>query len=308
MRIFRGLLLLPFLLLSANPADACTCIVSGLDARADVQKQFGRAKAIFEGKVQAIDEIAADPSGSIRYVGVRFLVLHRYKGAEGDSLVVLTAADGAACGYSFKTGEKYLVYAYQDSQDRLQTSYCTRTAILKEAGTDRRYLKVLAKEREKKRREALGPDQVGIVLIEGPADVVDPPAAFEPHHGEARQVALAVGSDHVTIENGVLPGRFLRLKRHLFGAEHRAVRDHQLVECLKGNLLAVLRGELLVGGAQLAAAQSLQVSARDACRPRAEAQQRSGVLYADQHPSDQRKGQPAGQQEHAQAPQEGAAP
>jgi hypothetical protein len=58
------------------------------------------------------------------------------------------AADGI-CGYEFKVGESYLVYAH--GSDRLNTDICTRTEKLVDAGKD---LKVLGKAKALKSRKA----------------------------------------------------------------------------------------------------------------------------------------------------------
>ena len=58
---------------------------------------------------------------------------------EGDKVVVYT--DSSGCGFDFRQGETYLVYASEDEQDtRLQTTACTRTARVSDAGEDLSYL------------------------------------------------------------------------------------------------------------------------------------------------------------------------
>lgn len=58
---------------------------------------------------------------------------------EGDTVVIWT--DTGDCGFDFHKGETYLVYAIEDEQDtRLETSACTRTARVSEAGQDLAYL------------------------------------------------------------------------------------------------------------------------------------------------------------------------
>jgi len=58
---------------------------------------------------------------------------------EGDTVVIWT--DPGDCGFDFRKGETYLVFAIEDEQDtRLETSACTRTARLSDAGEDLAYL------------------------------------------------------------------------------------------------------------------------------------------------------------------------
>jgi hypothetical protein len=56
-----------------------------------------------------------------------------------DVITVWTSADD--CGYNFQKGETYLVYADNDEEtDRIDTSICTRTKRLTDAGPDLAYL------------------------------------------------------------------------------------------------------------------------------------------------------------------------
>lgn len=57
-----------------------------------------------------------------------------WKGPEQETLEVNTR-DPAFCGYPFKEGQEYLVYA-QGGQDRLMVKNCGRTRPLSKAGAD----------------------------------------------------------------------------------------------------------------------------------------------------------------------------
>ena len=60
-------------------------------------------------------------------------------GEKEDVVTVWTAADD--CGYKFQKGETYLVYADNDEEtERIETSICTRTKRLTDAGSDLAYL------------------------------------------------------------------------------------------------------------------------------------------------------------------------
>jgi hypothetical protein len=57
-----------------------------------------------------------------------------WKGGDAAELVVSTAKSGAACGYGFEKGKKYLVYARAAEKDKpLHVSLCSRTRTEKEA-------------------------------------------------------------------------------------------------------------------------------------------------------------------------------
>jgi hypothetical protein len=52
---------------------------------------------------------------------------------------ILTGLGGGDCGYPFQTGSEYVVYAYKNSDGRLETGICSRTRPLAEAGDDVAY-------------------------------------------------------------------------------------------------------------------------------------------------------------------------
>src|SRR5688572_21314275 len=57
----------------------------------------------------------------------------------------MTGLGDADCGYGFRLGGQYLVYAYQNNDKKLQTSICTRTRLLSEASADLEYVRGLSK-------------------------------------------------------------------------------------------------------------------------------------------------------------------
>ncbi len=114
-----------------SAARACDCIgpKPPLEARAE-------SAAVFEGTV-----IGMVPTGYIRNgfpsrVDVTFNVTRVWKGAEMLQVHLSTPGTGSMCGYSFKAGERYLVYARDDGHGQLVTTLCDRTRPLKEAAED----------------------------------------------------------------------------------------------------------------------------------------------------------------------------
>lgn len=57
---------------------------------------------------------------------------------------ILTGFGGGDCGYPFQTGAEYVVYAYKNSDGRLETGICSRTRPLAEAGDDVAYFHSMA--------------------------------------------------------------------------------------------------------------------------------------------------------------------
>jgi hypothetical protein len=71
---------------------------------------------------------------------------------EGGSVVIYT--EPGDCGFNFQKGETYLVYAIEDEQDtRLETTACTRTARVSDAGQDLAYLYFLQNDPQSSRLE-----------------------------------------------------------------------------------------------------------------------------------------------------------
>ena len=98
-----------------KPAQACTCAPSGSPKEA-------LADAVFAGEATSVKVrgglviiSSADP------VTVEFKVSRVWKGPRRDTLTVETERF-ASCGFEFKEGRKYIVYAHNDS-----TGLCTRT-------------------------------------------------------------------------------------------------------------------------------------------------------------------------------------
>lgn len=128
---------------SALPASTvpCTCIDVPL------QEHIAKTDVVFSGMVIAQDTVEVQylpteySSTFLNKIEVRNTILSQgaYKGAVSDTVIVVTAADGAACGYSFAVGNEYLVYAYiRDGV--LSTSICSATKPLANAGADLRLL------------------------------------------------------------------------------------------------------------------------------------------------------------------------
>jgi hypothetical protein len=72
---------------------------------------------------------------------VRFAVSQSYRGISGTTAETITGNGGGDCGYPFRVGESYLVYAYQNPKDnKLYAGICSRTRLLSEASEDLEYI------------------------------------------------------------------------------------------------------------------------------------------------------------------------
>jgi len=121
-------------LLSARPAYACTCAGGGAPCQA-----FFDAPAVFVGKVVSIEE---RPGFRRR---VHLVVGEAFRGVTSQETDIDTGSGGGDCGYSFKVGESYVVYAYpQKDVQALSTSICTRTRPLSDAHDDLTFARAAA--------------------------------------------------------------------------------------------------------------------------------------------------------------------
>jgi hypothetical protein len=132
-KYWGSLLLVVFLsfLFSETPTYACNCVppVSPKEALAE-------SKAVFAGKVVQIYETKIEEPGLGKRPkrAVVFAVEGTWKGVDETHVVVYTGFHEADCGYPFKMGQKYLVYAYGESH--LFASICSLTKPLAEAKHD----------------------------------------------------------------------------------------------------------------------------------------------------------------------------
>jgi hypothetical protein len=101
---FLSVLAISILHLCATQAFACSCADAGAPCRA-----FAGTPVVFTGTVIQIGDhrIAKQPD----YRLVVFAVEHSYRGSTGKYTEVLTGFGGSDCGYAFRQGEQYVVYA-----------------------------------------------------------------------------------------------------------------------------------------------------------------------------------------------------
>ena len=135
-------------LLASPAANACSCVGNGPPC-----ESYGTASAVFAGTVIA-DRVNERPKGErpkideIDWVprAVKFSVEQAFSGGIGTEVEVFTGRGGGDCGYGFKVGQRYLVYAYRH-QDKLSTSICTRTRLFSQATEDLAFLGTLSSAR-----------------------------------------------------------------------------------------------------------------------------------------------------------------
>ena len=118
--------------------SACDCGDPGPPCKA-----FANTPVVFAGRVVKIATISLKaPSGDLYQDRLILLEVERsYRGSVGKTTEVVTGSGGTDCGYDFREGEHYLVYAYPHPESgKLYTGICQRTRPISEAGDDLDYL------------------------------------------------------------------------------------------------------------------------------------------------------------------------
>ncbi len=135
-----------FVLLTSGRVLACSCGGGGQPCQ-----EFGAAAAVFVGTVtdvrtqeaKSVEEARREPGWMP--VVFKFAVVQPFSGVSGAEVEVSTGSGGGDCGYEFKRGETYLVYAYGGREGKpLATGICTRTRPVSEATEDFEFLRGLA--------------------------------------------------------------------------------------------------------------------------------------------------------------------
>jgi len=119
-------------LLPPQCASACQCTMP--PGSRDAERALADSEAVFSGEVVKIDPPSPWKSSATIETDT-FRVSEVWKGPEQKTLEVHTALFGASCGYPFKEGQEYLVYAYAGKQG-LEVDLCNGTQRLTEAEAD----------------------------------------------------------------------------------------------------------------------------------------------------------------------------
>jgi hypothetical protein len=133
--IFRaGILALMVWMVAPGAARACECAMPNAPC-----KVFANTPAVFAGRAT---KIVTSPNGNRT---VDFEVSQAYSGVTEKTVELTTGSGGGDCGYDFKEGVSYLVYAYNGAPPlgevgKLYTGICSRTRPLAEAKDDLDYL------------------------------------------------------------------------------------------------------------------------------------------------------------------------
>jgi hypothetical protein len=109
-------------------ATACSCIQNGPACQA-----YWKTTAVFDATVLAIspqDPTEQRPGWQLAFADkiVKLDVRQSWKGVETGPLEITTGSEGGGCGYPFREGGRYLIFAFRNpNSNRLQASICSLT-------------------------------------------------------------------------------------------------------------------------------------------------------------------------------------
>jgi len=130
-----GLAVLCLVALCSRNASACECGGGGPPC----QNAF-QVDAVFLGTVRALSMLGETTDSRFPRPLVVFAIEQAFRGVQDATVEVTTGMGGGDCGYPFKNGERYVVYALRGRDGRLSTSICTRTRLASQAADDLRFL------------------------------------------------------------------------------------------------------------------------------------------------------------------------
>jgi hypothetical protein len=125
---------------ASRTAHACSCLRPGTPC-----ESYGSAAAVFVGTPISVREADRSNQKDVDWTpkAFKFSVEQSYLGVEGTEIEVFTGRGGGDCGYGFRIGERYLVYA-SNYQNRLTTGICSRTTPFSKATDDLAFLGTLS--------------------------------------------------------------------------------------------------------------------------------------------------------------------
>lgn len=131
-KFLSGLLVLTFLVHSGG-AKACTCAAYPAGIEQAVEVSYARADVVFFGEAIAVKKKRfRTPS----YRDGTFRVRKRWKGSFEDTLLVRSNVGEIACGYDFRLGRSYLIFAHWEPRSEVfTTSFCDLNRTEADAAT-----------------------------------------------------------------------------------------------------------------------------------------------------------------------------
>jgi hypothetical protein len=122
------------LLVSPSRTSACSCI-----GDVPLCQSFWQADAVFSGEIVSFEKTDRQQLLSPRIAQVR--VDRVWRGKMSGTVEVRTGSGHADCGYTFRQGRQYVIYAHRDNAGALTTNHCSPTKEMTRASADLEFFK-----------------------------------------------------------------------------------------------------------------------------------------------------------------------
>ena len=204
--------------LASSAAMACLC---GGGGGVTPCEGYGKAAAVFVGTVTGVRESEQykgkdvaelrklRDSGELDWgsMAYKFSVEQAYLGVAGSEVEIVTGRGSPDCGFTFQTGQRYLVYADR-YKDKLITSTCMRTKPFNEASEDIAYLGTLSSAQQGVTiYGTVGYPPVGENRPEGKIEPLSPDVLIT-IEGESEQKEIRLDAEGRYRVSGLKPGRY----------------------------------------------------------------------------------------------------
>ena len=136
--ILKLLLIFAALLFLVDQASACSCYGQRQDPGFHPVMVYWSNDAVFTGQVTEIT-LTAPEQGYLSQKAVHFSFDKAFKGVDGPTIDIITNPNTPSCGYPFKQGQRYFVYAKRDKDGKLKEFLCGPTVPLEAATHDLAY-------------------------------------------------------------------------------------------------------------------------------------------------------------------------
>jgi len=291
------------LLIHPVAAQACSCMDRGPACQA-----FWITDAVFDATVESLEQTMREESVGglerplmIREHLVKMSVRQAWKGVQPGPLDVMTSGSGASCGFEFKVGKRYLVFALKRAFDgRWTTSICTQTQEYDGTGEAADFLASLVAPRRGGR--VLGP-------VTASQHVFDPTRPTAARPVETRVQLTGGGQERTAVsasgrfEFGALPPGPYRIQLQMPQgfSTYQEIRDVEIANvygCAQANYFlspaGAITGRTVGSGGRPVANVTIEVTASDA-RPHRRYELSTMTARTDHDGYFEIRGLPAGQ-------------
>jgi hypothetical protein len=120
-----AIIFISIILIGSFPLITSACSCAELPS---VEEEFERSQAVFSGKVVDVREKRSIKGYQTK--SVLFEVTNTWKGVNQSQMIITTGQGGGDCGFDFKEGQEYLVYANESTMygaKALVSTLCNRT-------------------------------------------------------------------------------------------------------------------------------------------------------------------------------------